>query len=324
MKQTIYITDCDHENVNIEREVTSAAGYDMKLCHCVTEQDVIEQCEGAVALLNQYAPLNKTVFAALPTVKFVIRYGVGVDNVNLGDATAYGVQVCNVPDYGMNEVADHAFALMLALLRKLPRSDREVHSGLWDYRSCIPIHRISELTVGVLGLGRIGSAFAQRTAPFGCHLIGHDVRSGDAGFHIPDGMEMLSFEELLSQSDVLSIHCNLDESSRHMFNEKTFQAMKPGAYLINVSRGGIIDESALKKALEEKWIAGAGLDVLEREPMEAGHFLTQWDNVILTPHIAWYSEEAAMELKRKCAEEAIAFLEHKPIRYPVNTPAKEV
>lgn len=317
---TIFITDCDHENIAIETTIFEEAGFPFVLCACKTEQDVIENCSSATALLNQYAPLNRTVFEALPSLQFIVRYGVGVDNINLADASEFGIQVCNVPDYGMNEVADQAFAMMLALIRKLPVTNKAVHRGVWDYRQAMPIHRFSDLTVGILGLGRIGNAFAKRLVPFGCRIIAHEKRDSADGFAFPVGIESVSFQQLLEQSDVLSVHCSLDTRTHQLFNEAAFRLMKPSAYFINVSRGGIVAEKGLQKALEEKWIAGAGLDVLTQEPMPQNHFIQKYENVILSPHIAWYSEESALELKRKCAEEAVLFLQKKPIRYPVNTP----
>lgn len=316
----IVITDCDHANVDIEAEIFRRGGHGFRLCQCETARDAIRECAGARALINQYTPLDKTFFEAVPTVKFVIRYGVGVDNINLADASACGVQVCNVPDYGMNEVADQAFAMMMALLRKLPQCNREVHNGIWDYRRSIPIRRMGDLTVGVLGLGRIGCEFARRLQAFNCRVIGCDIRYADEGFNPLGFVTPVSFGQLLKESDVISVHCSLNEGTQHLFDEKAFKAMKPSAYFVNVARGGIVDEAGLEKALREKWIAGAGLDVLEKEPMPENHFLKKYDNVILSPHIAWYSEEAAREMKRKCAEEAVAFLQGRPPRYPVNQP----
>lgn len=322
-QKEIVITDCDHLDIEMETEICRQAGFSLRLCACKTTQDVIEQCKGAAALINQYAPLDETVFAALPELGFVVRYGVGVDNINLTDADKYGVQVCNVPDYGMNEVADQAFALLMALLRKIPGVNQEVHCGCWDYRRAMPIHRFSSLTVGVLGLGRIGRAFAERLQPFGCRVLGCDIRAQDSTFQMPFGVHPVAFKQLLAESDIISVHCNLNEDTKHLFGKAAFRAMKPGAYFINVSRGGIVQEEALQEALQEGRLGGVALDVLETEPIVEHHFLRGDGRVLLSPHIAWYSEESALELKRKCAEEAVAYMQGRPLRYPVNQPEKE-
>lgn len=315
----IIICDCDHNNVDTEKAVFDAAGRDFKWLHCQTSDEVIEQCQGAVCLLNQYARLDERVFRALPSVKMVVRYGVGVDNVNLQDATKCGVQVCNVPDYGMNEVADHALALMLALVRKIWMMGRRSQEGAWEYAESIPIHRLSTMTVGIIGTGRIGSEFAKRVLALGCRVIAYDVDYKNPSRHFPKGIEYKqSLEELLRESDVVSLHCSLSENNRAMMNAETFAMMKDGAYFINDSRGGLVDEAALVAAIDSGKLAGAGIDVTCVEPLAQDSPLRRRPNVIVTPHMAWYSEEAALELKRKCAEEAVRFLNGEPVHYPVN------
>jgi len=313
-ERKVIITDCDHDNFDAEQTVFSKAGYSFELLQCKTEDDVINQCQGAVAFINQYAPITEKVFASLPDLKFVVRYGVGVDNVDLKAATKYGVQVCNVPDYGTNEVADHALALMLALTRKIPFMNQLVKAGTWDYSKSIPVYRHSVQTVGIIGLGRIGTAFAHKVHALGCKVIVTDINQKET---YPDFVEFVSLEELLTQSDVVSIHCGLD-TSRNLISEKELQLMKPSAYIVNVSRGGIIDEDALDRALEENWIAGAAIDVAKSEPMSADANLMRHENFLITPHMAWYSEEAAVELKRKVAEETVRFLNGEQVHYPVN------
>lgn len=316
----IIICDCDHNNVDVEADVFTAAGQDFKWLHCQTQQEVIDQCQGAVCFLNQYARMDEAIFKAIPTLKLIVRYGVGVDNVNLADATKYGVQVCNVPDYGMNEVADQAMALMLSVVRKTWLLGNRVQAGAWNYAEAIPVRRLSTLTVGVVGTGRIGSEFAKRLRPFGCKVIAFDTSYTQPSRHFPTDIEYCaSLEELLSQSDVVSLHCSLNAGNQCMMNEKTFAQMKDGAYFINVSRGGLVDEAALDAALTSGKLAGAGIDVVTTEPLDRASPLFRHPNLIITPHMAWYSEEAALELKRKCAEEAVRFLNGESPRYPVNT-----
>jgi D-3-phosphoglycerate dehydrogenase len=315
----IIICDCDHKNVDTERAVFEAAGCDFKWLHCRTEEEVVEQCQGAVCLLNQYAPMNERVFRGIPTLKMIARYGVGVDNVNLEDAAKYGIQVCNVPDYGMNEVADHALALMLAVVRKVWMMGNRTKEGVWDYTEAIPVRRLSTLTVGIIGMGRIGSAFAERVMALGCHVLAYDTRFRQPGFNFPEGTAFReTVEEVLAESDVLSLHCSLSEENRGMMNAKAFAAMKDGSYLINDSRGGLVDEDALDEALTSGKLAGAAIDVVTQEPPDLNRPLFRHPNLLVTPHMAWYSEEAALELNRKCAEEAVRFWKGEPVRYPVN------
>lgn len=316
--EKIIICDLDHSDVNAEAEVLNKAGYPFKWLHCKTQQEVIENCRGAVVLLNQYVKMDKTIFEALPTVKCVVRYGVGYDNINLDDAKEYGVQACNVPDYGTNEVADQALAFMMALTRKTVLTNTLIRNGIWDYQKEIPLYRLCECTVGICGIGRIGSAFAKRVHALGCRVIAYDTQYGKTGRTFPDFVEFVSFEELLKNSDIISIHCPLDKNTYHMFNDQALSLMKQSAYLINVARGGIIDEDALLHGLDNNKIAGAGIDVAEHEPLSVNSPLLKHNNLLVSPHTAWYSEQSAQELKRKAAEEAVRFLNNEPVHYPVN------
>ncbi|MGN0149519.1 MAG: C-terminal binding protein [Clostridia bacterium] len=314
----IIICDLDHSDVNAETKVLNDAGYNFKWLHCKTQKEVIENCKGAVVLLNQYVKMDRTIFEALPTVKCVVRYGVGYDNINLEDAKKYGVQACNVPDYGTNEVADQALAFMMALSRKTVLTNNLIRNGVWDYQKEIPLYRLGACTVGICGVGRIGSAFANRVHALGCRVIAYDTKYGRPEYKAPDFVEFVSFEELLKNSDIISIHCPLDENTYHLFDKNAISLMKQSSYLINVARGGIIDEDALLWALDNNKIAGAGIDVVEHEPLSAGSPLLKHDNFLISPHTAWYSEQSAQELKRKAAEEAVRFLNGEPVHYPVN------
>jgi len=312
----ILISDCDHKDVETEKAVFNAAGMDFKWLQCTTQEAVIEQCQGAVCFLNQYTRMDRKIFEAIPTLKCIVRYGVGVDNVNLDDATEYGVQVCNVPDYGTNEVADHALALMLALTRKIYTIGNMTKNGVWNYAEAIPVHRMASQTVGIIGIGRIGRSLAERVHAMGCRVIAYDTFYGT----VPDYVECKkTMDELLAEADIISLHCALTEQNKGMMNDEAFAKMKPGSYLINDARGGLVDEAALERALASGKLAGAGIDVVCAEPLGKDSPLFQHPNVIVTPHMGWYSEEAAEDLKRKCAEEAVRFLRGEPVRCPVNT-----
>lgn len=318
----IVICDLDHEDVEAERAVLEAAGYEFDWLHCKTQEEVIENCKEAVVLMNQYVKMDRKIFEALPNVKCVVRYGVGVDNINLEDADTYGVQACNVPDYGTREVADQALAMMMCLTRKVAFTNALIRKGIWDYRKEIPIYRMSERTVGIYGIGRIGSEFAKRVHTLGCKVIAYDIEADKSGRSFPDFVEFVSEEELIAQSDIISIHCPLRPDTYHVFGKEQFKAMKNSAYIVNVARGGIIDEEALEWALANKEIAGAALDVVEHEPLGTESPLLKHDNFIVSPHTAWYSEESAQELNRKVAEEAVRFMRNEPLHYPVNLKQK--
>lgn len=170
----VYITDCDHDSIEIEKEVLKPITSDVMWFNCSTEEEVIEQCKEAEGVIVQYAPFTRRVFEHLPNLKVISRYGVGVDTIDLDAASEYGVQVCNVPDYGVNEVSDHAFALMMALARKIPQMSRNVKNNEWDYKKAIPLYRLQEQTVGVIGLGRIGNCLAEKVHGLGMNVIGYD------------------------------------------------------------------------------------------------------------------------------------------------------
>lgn len=315
----VYICDCDHQDVWEEEQVFKKNGIPFEWLHCGSPEEVIRQCGGARVLLNQYVKMNEQVFSAMPELKCVVRYGVGVDNVDLEAASRYGVQVCNVPDYGTEEVADQALALMMTLVRKTHETNSLVHDGCWDYRASVPIHRSRGRTVGILGVGRIGSAFAERVRPLGVRILGYDPAYGNPERVFPDFVEFVDLDQLAAESDILSIHCSLNPTSVHLVNEAFLRRMKPGSILINVARGGIVAEDALLGALEEGILAGVGLDVVEKEPLTVDHPLLRHRNVVVSPHIAWYSEESARELKRKCAEEAVRYLKGEALRCPILT-----
>ena len=295
--RTVAITDCDHVAMDEEKKVFSNGDVKMTVYQCKTEDDLISAIQDYEAVGNQYAPFTERVFSKLPRLKLVVRYGVGIDNVDVKAATKYGVRVCNVPDYGVQEVSAHAFALMMALTRKLFVIERSMQRGEWNYEVSIPITRYSEQTIGIIGLGRIGKNFARLVHPLNGRVIAADPFLGETPPELPF-IEMTPFEDLLRSSDVISIHCPLD-TAFHMIARPQLKMMKKNAFLINVSRGGIVDESALEEALREKWIGGAACDVFEKEPPDGLHPLLKLDNFIGTPHVAWYSEQASSDLKRK-------------------------
>jgi D-3-phosphoglycerate dehydrogenase len=318
----IVFTDLDHANHDVETEILDRAGFAAPLLRCLNEDELIEQLAGVEIALNQYAPFTRRVFDALPDLKQIIRYGVGVNNVDLEAASAAGVQVCNVPDYGMHEVSDHALALSLALIRKLVPMNAGCQAGRWEYADAIPIRRQTRMTAGVVGLGRIGRLYARKMAALGFNVIAHDRYHQLNAADGTDDIRCLELDALFRETDVIGLFCPLTEETRHMVDDAALARMKPTAYVVNTSRGGIIDEAALAQALTADKLAGAALDTTEREPLPADSPLRGIDNCLVTPHMAWYSEDAALELKRKVAEEAVRFANGEQILWPVNRPEK--
>jgi len=248
------------------------------------------------------------VMSALEGLKVVVRTGVGYDVIDVPAATDLGVIVVNVPDIWVREVANHALALLLAWNRKIITLDKNVHAGKWG--GGVPGAWTGSLhgeTVGIVGLGNIGSAFARRVAAFETKLIAHDPYVEDSRFRAL-GVERVSLEALAERSDYVSVHTLLNAETRHLIGEAFFKRMKPTAILINTSRGPVVDELALTKALKDKRLAGAALDVWEREPVAADNPLLGMDNVIATPHAAYFSSPAVAEVPRRCGEEVARVL----------------
>ncbi|WP_119309088.1 C-terminal binding protein [Cohaesibacter haloalkalitolerans] len=311
----IVITDLDHADQNMEREVFAKAGMEFDLLECKTEDDLINQIKGYNIALNQYAPFTKRVFDALPDLKQIIRYGVGVNNVDLAAAKEAGVQVCNVPDYGMHEVSDHAIALSLSIIRKVPKMNKAVHNGVWDFTVAMPIRRFSQTTVGVVGLGRIGRLYAQKMHALGFNIVGFDKFYKPSAADGTDYIKAGTLDEVLASADIFAMFCPVTSENFHMIDKAAISHMKDGVYVVNTARGGLIDEDALAEALKSGKVAAAALDTTEIEPLPSDSPLRALDNCQVTPHMAWYSEDAALELKRKVAEEAVRFAKGESINW---------
>ena len=320
---TVVVTDNDHGTMAPEAQVLDGAGVTWRLEQCRTAAEVAERARDAAVLVNQYAPITAEVLDALPDLRLVVRYGVGVDNVDVAAAAQRGVWVANVPDYGTQEVADHAVALALTLLRGIPALSASVRGGEWEYRVARPLRRLSELRFGVIGCGAIGSVAGQRAAAFGMDVVGVDV---DENRPRPGSViRPVGLDELVTTSDVVSLHLGLTERTHHLVDEAFLRRTKQGVVLVNTARGGLVDSAALLAALEDGRVAGAGLDVLETEPPdEVGRRLAAHERVVVTPHAAWYSEESFVALKTEVAREALRVLAGEPPRSPVNTPAQGV
>jgi D-3-phosphoglycerate dehydrogenase len=310
----VVVCGLDHANITEEQDVFGKAGVRLQTVVARTDAEYLERCAEADGLLIQYGDLSRRVFEGLPRVRVVVRYGVGVDGIDVAAATDHGVPVVNVPDYGTDEVANHAVALLLALARKITRLDRQTRSGGWDVFRIGPVTRLAGQTVGIVGCGRIGSAVARKLGGFDVRLLGCDPYVDT----FPPGVQPVAFERLLAESDYVTIHCPLTDETRHAFDAESLAWMRPTAVLINTARGGIVDTGALVEALQQGVLAGAGLDVLEEEPVDPASPLLRMEQVIVTPHAAWYSEEGRSDLKRRAAEEAVRVLRGERPRHCVN------
>jgi D-3-phosphoglycerate dehydrogenase / 2-oxoglutarate reductase len=314
---SILITDHGFKSVEIERGIIEDAGFHLLTAQCRRPEDVIAAAGDAEALLVQWAPIDHTVFAALPKLRVVVRYGVGVDNVDLAAARARGVKVCNVPDYCIDEVADHSLALALALARQLPQTHARTLAGEWKIVPPSSLPSFAEMTFACAGFGRIARAVLTRAGGFGFRLAAYDPYV-DAGAFASAGIRRLNLEELRAEADILSLHLPLVEQTRRFIDAAALTQMKRSALLINTSRGGLVDTVALATALRRGDLAGAGLDVYELEPLPTDHPLRHAPNTILTSHTAWYSEASGTRLQQLAAVEAVRGVRGEPLRHVLN------
>jgi D-3-phosphoglycerate dehydrogenase len=317
MAYIVAVTDSVFPSQEPERTVLSPLGVELRPGQCRSEEEILALAQDADAVLNCYAKMTARVIQGLRRCKLIARYGIGVDNVDLAAATRAGILVTNVPDYCVDEVSEHALAMLLALARHVVAADQAVKGGTWSVVAHADIRRLRGRTVGLLGFGQIARALAAKVQALGMRVLAVDpyVDKAVMGRH---GVNAADFNTLLGESDVVSIHVPLSPETRGLIGSQELARMKPTAFLINTSRGGIVDEGALATALAEGRLAGAALDVLATEPPPADHPLRQARNVILTPHLAFYSRESVAELQTKAAEEVARALRGEAPRSPVN------
>jgi D-3-phosphoglycerate dehydrogenase len=302
MSWKVIITDVSFSNINFEQTELQQIDATLVRLDCRTADDVVRQCQDADALLVQYAPITADVLNCLPNLKAISRYGIGVDMIDLTAATLHDVLVCNVPDYCIEEVATHALAMILYWARRLAAYQQDVKSRRWNLNEIDDAHRVHRLrgqTLGLVGAGRIARHLAKMVNALGMRVITYDpyIQSDPL-----DAVQSVSFDELIETSDFISIHCPLTNETKGLFDERVFQAMKPSAVLVNTSRGAVVKNSAMEKALRNGWIAGVGLDNLEQEPPDWEEPLLNIPNMVITPHVAFYSEESLKDLQRLTAK----------------------
>ncbi|HEV7246910.1 MAG TPA: C-terminal binding protein [Shinella sp.] len=306
----VVVTDYAFGNVDRERATAMAVAAAFSEHQCRSEEETIAAVRDADVVFNNFAPMNERTMGVMAHGATVIRYGVGVDNVDLEAARRLGVHVCNVPDYGVEEVADHAAAMALSLARKLGRYDAGIRAGKWKIGAMVDhVRSLGQSTVGLVGFGRIARAFAARMQAFGATIVAYDPYVSAA-----DSATMLPLDDVIAQADILSLHVPLTPETRHMIGKAEIARMRRGAILINVSRGGLVDEMALADALASGHLGGAGLDVFEKEPLPAGAPLRDAPSTIFSPHAAFFSDASVERLQRLAAEEGLRALKGEPLR----------
>ncbi|MCD2184646.1 C-terminal binding protein [Rhizobium sp. GN54] len=298
----VVVLDEGYGGTEIEESVLASVGARVveRPCHGRAE-DVRRAVVGADAVLVRESPVDAEAIALMPSCRAIVRYGVGVDNIDRRFATERGIFVANVPDYGVEEVSDHALALLFAVARRVVSRDRAVRSGAWNVARSEPMYRLSGGTLGLVGYGRIGHAFHRKARALGYDrtlVFDPFLKVAPGG-----GAELATIDALCAEADVVSIHAPLTDASRHIINAERLALMKPNAIVVNTSRGGLIDTSALYRALAAGRIFGAGLDVFEQEPPATSDQLFSLSNVVVSDHTGWYSEESVRDLRRKASEE---------------------
>ena len=322
-KWKVVITDDGYEHYDIEREVLSAADADVTVKMCDTEEDVIALAKDADGVIVRLQPFSEKVMKALPKCRAVGRYGIGVDNIDCKAATTHGIAVGNVCDYAVNEVSEQALALILSCARKTVSHDKRIRAGEWDIAQKDPIHRIQGATLGVIGLGRIPQELVKKVKGFEFRILVFDPFIGeDVAKKL--GVQLVDLDVLLAESDFVSVHAPLNDKTHHMIDEVALKKMKPTATLVNTARGGVVDTDALYKALKEGWINSAGIDVHEQEPVPKDYKMFELENVIISDHAGWYSQESIAALQRGAAEAVAAVLSGGWPKFLVNPDVKDV
>jgi D-3-phosphoglycerate dehydrogenase / 2-oxoglutarate reductase len=316
----VLITDYVWPDISVEREILAEVGADVVSAPNGSEEVLAHLARDCDAIMTCFAKVTPAVVRAATRCVHIARYGIGVDNVAVDTATELGVVVTNVPTFCVDEVAEHALGLLLACARRIPRYDRDIRAGRWDLQAGKPLFRVRGSTLGLVGFGRTGRAMARRCSGLGVRMVACDPYIPVPADEFPN-VEMCDLDRLLREADFVSLHVPLTPETRGLIGEDELRKMKPSSVLVNTSRGAVVDIPALERALEEGWIAGAGIDVLPQEPPPAGSRLLSIENAVLTPHSAFYSEESLKELQISTAREIARTLSG---QMPVNVVNPEV
>lgn len=317
------VTDYIEDNLDWEAGELANAGiaFDVHQLKFKPEQELVEKLAGAEVVVVNMVKFDESLISKLPDLKLLIRHGIGYDNVDVKACTRYGIQFAYQPDYCVHDVAEHAIALIFSCGRKISWSrktlDESSASEQWDFSRLFPIRRLSGKTLGVVGVGRIGSQVCLKLKSFGFDIIGSDPYLGEKQ-RADLGIKFVDRETLFRTADYITIHTPLNEETRNLVNAESLSWMKPTAYLINTSRGPMVNEEALADALRNKRIAGAAIDVFHVEPPPPSHPFFGLENIILTPHTGWASDEAGWEIRRSILDDILSFAAGKPARCVVN------
>jgi D-3-phosphoglycerate dehydrogenase len=313
----IAVTDTVFPSLDPAKAALAKLNPTFRMSKSANADDILAVARDADAILVTYAKLTRDILMQTTRCKAIGRFGLGVDNIDLPAAKEKGILVNYVPDYCIREVSDHAMALLLALIRKIPLSNKLVQSGRWEMPAVVPIRRIEGTVLGLVGFGNIPRLVANKAKAFGIKVIAFDPFAKPEIFKAAN-VESVSFDTLLETSDYVSVHAPLTPNTRGMMNAQAFAKMKKGAYLVNTARGPLIDEPALIAALDAGQVGGAGLDVVITEPLAKDSPLLGRDNVIVSPHTAFYSIEALDELQSKCATDVARVLSGEKAIYPIS------
>ncbi|WP_421826832.1 C-terminal binding protein [Larkinella sp.] len=312
----IVITDHGFSNINPEKAVLEQSGYELIDAQCKSEADLLAATRDAFALIVQWAPITETIIRNLDHCRLIVRYGIGVDNLNLAAARERQIPVCNVPDYCIDEVSDHTLALAMALHRQIPATDQRVREGVWKIIPPGTVPACKDALFTTLGFGRIARVVLKKAAAFNFKLAAFDPFVSEKEMQAL-GVQKITFDEALANSDILSLHLPLNDKTHHLMNRETLMKMKSNAVLINTSRGGLINTIDLAQALTRNEIGGAGIDVFEQEPLPDAHPILQAPNTILTSHTAWYSQRSIPILQQFAAEEVLRMINGEPLKNQV-------
>jgi D-3-phosphoglycerate dehydrogenase len=316
----ILVTDHPAPTTEIEARLVDEIGGELLVATTGDEPELVALAADADAILTCFRKVTPAVVAAAPKLRVIGRYGVGLDNIAVDDASARGVPVTNVPTYCVEEVADHAMALLLTLARGTAVYDASVRAGGWDIATGMPLHRIRGRTLGVVGFGHIGRQVVSRARAFGMDVLVSD-RSATDDEVAAHGATLTDLDDLLGRSDAVSLHVPLDASTRHLLDRRRLALMRPGAVLINCARGAVVDLEALTAALRSGRLGGAGLDVFDPERLPADHPIIGLRNTVLTPHVAFYSEESIVELQTRATQNVIDVLSGRMPQHVANAAA---
>ena len=300
----IALVNMDFASFEVEEQMAADAGIELAVSRERDAQSTIAHCQDADGIVTSYGEFPRQVFESLPRLKVVSRTGVGFDSIDVDAATEHGVAVCTAPGYANEVVSDHAIALAMGVLRRINELDADIRAGVWDYARRRPFGQCHGRVFGVVGMGAIGRATARKAAGLGFEVICCS-RSLVPGRRTPEGYDIYNFEELLQRADVVSFHCALTPQTRHLLDEAHLALMKPGAVVVNTSRGAVVDTCALAQALQEGKLWGAGLDVFEEEPVSTDHPLFKAPHTLFSAHAAYWSEESGEELRQRTMQSAI-------------------